>query len=57
MIWFKTVNQKNIPVDAEPVKRLVIVGETLDGKHTVKMMDTYMPHHATCPQGKEWRKK
>lgn len=54
IIWTLTKNDKRMPVDARPVKRVVIeripvqdrqVGEVIRSQ----VVDTYMPHHATCP--------
>lgn len=51
IIWGTTANGKSIPLDAKGEKRFFI------GKSEVAhLVDTYSPHHATCPQGKEWKK-
>ena len=54
IIWIKNVNMKFQPYDAKPIKRGVIRGE--DRNQMMVMVDTYMPHHATCPDAKKWRK-
>lgn len=52
ILWFTTNNGKPIPVDAEPDKR-VVIGR--NGKAYI--VDTYVPHHATCPYADDYRKK
>ena len=54
MLWAKTKNNKNIPLDAEPEKRFVFLPERPEG--VADMVDTYMPHHATCPEADKYRK-
>lgn len=51
IIWVTTEKGKLQPLDAEPEKRVVIRGSMAFS------MPTYMPHHATCPQADQWRKK
>lgn len=58
--WFETIRGKKAPVDATPEKRYV-VRERLNQKaevigHVVELVNTYMPHHATCPKVEEFRK-
>ena len=46
---------KSMILDAKPVKRVVLVTDSF--KRTfAKVVDTYTPHHATCPKVDEWRK-
>ena len=52
ILWFKTLNGKNMPVDVKPEKRFVIVKMDNPGK----IVDTYMPHWATCPDYKKFKK-
>lgn len=50
--WFKTAaTGASIPADGKPEKRLVIQS---DG--TAKVVDTYMPHWATCPTARQHRR-
>lgn len=61
-----------MPLDARPEKRAVMVEAYVpDDEETtgsvmfyrapesdhVEIMDTFMPHHATCPDAERWRKK
>ena len=50
ILWVKTTKGKNMPLDAKPYKMVVVkngIGE---------LVDAYMPHWATCPHAKEFRK-
>ena len=56
IIWARTDNGRRIPIDAEPVKRVI-----LDDSHGgdivgASLVDTFMPHHATCPNAEQHRK-
>lgn len=62
IFWVKTVNGKMQPLDLEPDPNGNI--ELKDGvAHVIPKDDLfpperrYMCHHATCPQGRQWRKK
>lgn len=54
-----------MPIDAEPTPEgnVVYTGELVAGAPFVQVLGKgerddrprYMPHHATCPQGREWR--
>jgi len=50
ILWVKTKNLKNMPLDAEP-RKMVQVKEGIG-----EVIDVYMPHWATCPNAKEFRK-
>lgn len=57
IIWARTDNGRPIPLDAEPSKRVI-----LDNTHGADMIganvvDTLMPHHATCPNAAKHRKR
>lgn len=61
IIWAITkANEKPIPLDP-PVKMMVEVGRKAVGPHygemIVSMEDVYMPHHATCPKGAQFRRQ
>lgn len=72
IIWAITRRGVRIPLDAVPdlVKGNQVIEldapEGIDGPQTWRAraadtlldaaQDRYMPHHATCPQGKQWRK-
>lgn len=65
MIWAKTVNGSLQPFDAEPSEKGNVVIK--DGiAHVIKEDlfseeapegQRFMPHHATCPEAKKFRKK
>jgi len=53
LIWARTAaNNKRIPLDFEPEKRLV---RQEDGRFAV--VDTYKSHFATCPNANKHRKR
>lgn len=52
--WVKTDNGKNMPIDAQPEKRIVI--QEFMGKRSGKFVDTYISHFATCPQAKRFKR-
>ena len=58
--WFETMRGKKVPVDAKPENRYVLRpqvnqrGDTYG--HVVELVNTYMPHHATCPEVEKFRK-
>jgi hypothetical protein len=72
IIWAITARGVRMPLDAEPnpVKGNQVIEldapEGIDGPQTwrTRQADTlldanqtrYMPHHATCPQGRGWRR-
>ncbi len=58
IIWFETPQGKRQPFDAKPMKRgQVNIWPNEDENWTpiVHMIDTYMPHHATCPEVERFR--
>lgn len=58
--WCRTPNGKAMPLDPEPVKRVVVVvrapGPDLPDEEVAKVVETYVPHHATCPKADEFRR-
>jgi hypothetical protein len=48
MVWLKTVNGKNIPVDADTI---------WNKKAKIFDPDIMKTHFITCPHAKKWRKK
>lgn len=56
ILWARTQRGKRIPLDAVPQTRAVLVG-TLRDDGNVSLVDTYMPHHATCSSADEHRNK
>lgn len=59
ILWVTTPTGKNAPVDAKPEKRWVEVKVILEGRPDTAewvLVDTYLPHFATCPQASEHRK-
>lgn len=55
IIWARTSNDKNIPVDAEGV-RLVVFDGTRGGQPFARILTARKPHHSTCPAAAEFRK-
>ena len=60
--WVTTEAGRAMPLDAEPDPggNVEIVAGNQARVHRQTPMvggPFYMPHHATCPQGREWRKK
>lgn len=61
VFWARTTNDKNIPVDAEPVEDgnfHVIAGQVV--YHLAPAMGEqpkYKSHFATCPEANAWRAK
>ncbi len=60
--WVTTALGKRIPLDPEPAKRVVLRDrssgypeQVADGSALV--VDTYMPHHATCPEAHRFRRR
>lgn len=51
LIWAKTPEGKNMPLDAKPEKR-VLLGERTGLAHVV---DVYTPHWVTCPNADQHR--
>lgn len=48
---------KLMPVDVESKqKRVAVVSVTEGGDKEVRMLDTYISHHATCPNVADFRK-
>ncbi len=56
IIWAKTPAGKNAPVDAQPEKRWVEQRTPGFPLSTGALIDTYMPHHATCSGVEQFRK-
>lgn len=50
--WLRTIRGKNIPADVPGETRIMLND---DGEAI--MVKTYMPHHATCPNVDDFRKK
>lgn len=68
ILWLTTENGKQMPVDFKPEKRVVrykrkletqAEGELFPTESEVvvgKVVDTFMPHHATCPHADKHRR-
>jgi hypothetical protein len=54
IVWAITRAGKRQPFDVKPEKRAVL--RTDLGIMTATIVDTYMPHHVTCPQADMFRK-
>lgn len=64
ILWAITDAKKQQPIDAEPSTEgnLVLTKRgTVLYARVADLFSTpgprYMPHHATCPQGKEWQRR
>ena len=58
IIWgITSKNEKRQPLDHPPEKRIVIVGHTPDMVPIpiTEVVDTYVAHHATCPDVEKFR--
>ena len=56
ILWAVTLNDVPIPLDAKSEKRVVLGPKARDdGTRSSKVVDTYLPHHATCPNTVEHR--
>jgi hypothetical protein len=51
IIWIKTANGKNMPIDAKPIK--AYQGSQVTG---FIFVDVHMTHWATCPKSKQFKK-
>lgn len=70
VIWATSQTGKAMPLNAKPdpfgnvkvygrpgaVSAVVLAGDALEETRRLGV-PLYMPHHATCPQGRAWRKK
>ncbi len=56
IIWAETEAGKPQPVDAKPVKRIIFTKQEGKVQPRSSVVDTYMPHHATCPNASQHRK-
>lgn len=58
IIWCVTVSGKKQPYDAKPEKRGVIALFQPGTREppTMRIEDTYLPHHASCPEVERFRK-
>jgi hypothetical protein len=66
ILWVRTVNGVPIPLDRDPtstgnVVLLENLAHVTAGPMEAAMLagdgPVYMPHHATCPQGRDWKGK
>lgn len=65
ILWYHTVNGERMPIDAEPVAggnvRIIdgtahVIGCTIDLFDATDDGIRYVPHFATCPDAKEWKR-
>lgn len=54
VFWVKSTLGKNMPLNATPERRFVIVTSP-DGVSYAQQQDTYVSHFATCPDAAKWR--
>jgi hypothetical protein len=52
--WVRSARGKNMPIDAEPERRIVVA--EIEGMQVGQIRDTFTPHWATCPNADEHRK-
>lgn len=52
IVWATTEKGKAQPLDPRPEKRIVV-----DAHDIARVVNTFMPHHATCPRAAEFRRK
>jgi hypothetical protein len=60
IIWATSVNDKPIPLDAKPEKRLILVfhrNVERGDYNEARMVDTYVSHFASCPDAAQHRKR
>jgi hypothetical protein len=70
IVWAETIKGKRIPLDAKSEKRIIVEdffeSEDEGGQSgyyvksfrpAARFVDTFMPHHATCPDVQNFRKK
>lgn len=61
IIWKKTVEGKNMPLDAKPRKMAVLEaafahGVEIKAEPCVKIVDAYTTHWETCPEADRFRR-
>jgi hypothetical protein len=57
ILWTVTTTNKRMPLDAQPENRATLVERDADGTMVVKIVPTYLPHWASCPQADDFRRK
>jgi hypothetical protein len=59
IVWAKSKSSdRSIPLDAgSKQKRAAVVSLDERGSPEVRIVDTYIPHHATCPNADQFRKQ
>lgn len=57
IIWVKTGDGKNMPLDPKP-KKMIFLPESAanPGTKVACFVDAYMPHWSTCPKADNFRK-
>lgn len=58
IFFARTANAKDMPLDAKPT-RMITVDPLGPGErqHKVRWVETFTPHHATCPDAGKWRRE
>ncbi len=54
IVWVETKHGKRQPIDPKPEKRLVV--DWRQDPPRARVVDTYTPHHATCPVADQFRR-
>ncbi len=63
IIWTTTKNGKKMPVDAKPIKRIILKKNNLIEffetgiEYISEITDTYVSHFSTCPMANKHRSK
>lgn len=57
ILWVVTVNDKKMPVDPKPEKRIVLSAGPTGNTPRADVVDTYLSHYASCPHADGWRKR
>ena len=54
--WSTTEAGKSVPLDHPPEKRFIMFMR-MDGSESVKLVETWVSHFATCSKANEFRRK
>jgi len=56
--WGETANEARMPIDPKPELRIVVVEERqpLASGPRITLVQTYVPHWATCPARQQFKK-
>jgi hypothetical protein len=57
IVWAVTPSGARQPLDAKPDKRIALEMSDDGAPPLARIVNTYTPHHATCPDAERWRKR